>query len=83
LYQGAQRWGIRYHIAGIPSDYADPPSIANFDPPKMTRLFQYGEELGEKGDPWRTKPPTMFKDIGPAPDSEQRDTEPRREPVDR
>jgi predicted patatin/cPLA2 family phospholipase len=66
MYSGAQKYGIGYHIVGIPPDYPDPPPVASFDPPRMTKLFRYGESLALNGDPWRTKPPAMFKDIEPA-----------------
>jgi predicted patatin/cPLA2 family phospholipase len=61
LYQGAQALGFGYYIAGIPVDYPDAPPTASFDTPRMMKLFHYGEELGEKGDPWRTKPPTLAR----------------------
>jgi hypothetical protein len=66
MYAGAEKYGIGYHIAGIPPDYSDPPPVASFDPPRMTKLFRYGESLALNGDPWQTKPPAMFKDVEPA-----------------
>jgi predicted patatin/cPLA2 family phospholipase len=67
MYAGAKRRGIGYHIAGIPPDYPDPPPVANFDPPRMTKLFRYGESLALNGDPWRTKPPAMFTEAEQSP----------------
>jgi predicted patatin/cPLA2 family phospholipase len=61
MYEGAQKLGIGYHIAGIPADYPDPPPVASFDPPRMTRLFRYGESLWRQGSPWRSEPPAMFQ----------------------
>ncbi len=67
LYQGARARGVGFHIAGVPADYPDPPPVARFDPPKMTKLFRYAQALAEKGDPWVTKPPMMFVIDPPAP----------------
>jgi hypothetical protein len=59
MYAGAQKYGIGYHIAGIPPDYPDPPPVANFDPPRMTALFRYGESRWQTGNPWRARPPGL------------------------
>jgi predicted patatin/cPLA2 family phospholipase len=72
LHQGAQKWGIGYHIAGIPADYPDPPPVANFEPVSMTKLFRYGEARGMQENPWQSEPPRLFKDAGPDPDPEAR-----------
>jgi predicted patatin/cPLA2 family phospholipase len=72
MYEGTQNLGIGYHIAGIPADYPDPPPVASFDPPRMTKLFRYGQSLWAAGDPWRSKPPKIFEEAVPDPAEDPR-----------
>lgn len=51
LYALSAEHGFDYHLAYIPDDYADEPA-ETFDRAYMTKLFEYGYELGRTGQQW-------------------------------
>ncbi len=56
IYLGAQRDGIDYNLAFIPSDFEEKPKEA-FDPEYMSKLFELGYRMGKNGYPWEKSPP--------------------------
>jgi hypothetical protein len=56
IYLGAQRDGLDYHLAHIPSDFYDRPK-EQFDPEYMTKLFHLGYQLAKDGYSWKQTPP--------------------------
>jgi predicted patatin/cPLA2 family phospholipase len=51
LYAVAAESGFDYHLAYIPDHFADEPT-ETFDRAYMTKLFEYGYELGRTGQQW-------------------------------
>jgi hypothetical protein len=56
IYLGAQRDGLEYNLAFIPSDFNEKPKEL-FDPEYMSKLFDLGYQMGQKGYPWKKEPP--------------------------
>jgi hypothetical protein len=56
LYAGTVRDGINYNLAYIPSDFNEKSSEI-FDPAYMSKLFDLGFRLNEKGGYWMKQPP--------------------------
>lgn len=56
LYFGAQRDGLGYHLAYIPSDFDEKPKEM-FDPEYMRKLFDLGYRMAKSGYPWHKAPP--------------------------
>ncbi len=56
LYVGAQRDGLDYNLAYIPTEFkAESKEV--FDPSYMSKLFDLGYEMGNQPNPWMKKPP--------------------------
>jgi predicted acylesterase/phospholipase RssA len=58
IYTTAQRDGVDYNLAFIPSSF-DVPHKEDFDPAYMRPLFQLGYDSAVKGYPWAKKPPGL------------------------
>lgn len=58
MYATAERDGVDYHLAHIPSDFAVASKSA-FDKDYMNALFQRGYELGRAGYKWHKVPPGL------------------------
>ncbi|RST84792.1 patatin [Aquibium carbonis] len=56
IYLGAQRDGLKYHLAFIPSEF-DVKSSEPFDLAYMRKLYQLGYEQGLAGTAWHASPP--------------------------
>ncbi len=56
IYAIAQREGIKFKLAFIPSSYGSLDPL-NFDPVSMERLFDLGYRMALSGDPWQIHPP--------------------------
>lgn len=56
LYAFAKRNGIDYNLVPIPNDFRAQSNEA-FDPVYMTRLFDFGFDLGRAGLRWKKAPP--------------------------
>jgi len=56
IYLGAQRDGIDYNLAFIPSDFEEKPK-ETFDPVYMGKLFDLGYQMAQNGYPWEKAPP--------------------------
>jgi predicted patatin/cPLA2 family phospholipase len=56
IYLGAQRDGMDYNIAFIPSDFNEKSKEA-FDPEYMSKLFDLGYRMAKNGYPWEKAPP--------------------------
>ena len=56
IYIEAQRDGIDYNLAHIPTDFQEKPK-ENFDPEYMQKLFDLGYGLAKDGYPWEKEPP--------------------------
>jgi predicted patatin/cPLA2 family phospholipase len=56
IYLGAQRDGIDYNLAFIPSDFEEKPKEV-FDPEYMGKLFDLGYQMAKNGYPWEKAPP--------------------------
>lgn len=56
LYLGAQRDGLDYNLAFIPSTFAVP-SRSEFDTDYMKALFTLGRDMAKRGYPWEKAPP--------------------------
>ena len=56
VYLGAQRDGINYHLAYIPSSFREI-SQEPFDREYMIKLFNLGYDLAKEGYQWETAPP--------------------------
>ena len=56
LYSRAQRHGMEFHLAYIPSSF-DVPSEETFDLTYMNALFKLGYSLARNGYSWSEKPP--------------------------
>jgi len=56
IYLGAQRDGMDYNLAFIPSDFEEKPEEA-FDPEYMSKLFDLGYRMAQNGYPWEKAPP--------------------------
>ena len=56
VYLGAQRDGLNYHLAYIPSDFREIPKEP-FDREYMIKLFNLGYDLAKEGYQWKTAPP--------------------------
>lgn len=56
IYLGAQRDGLDYHLAYIPSDFLEK-SKEQFDPEYMSKLFNLGYQMAKSGYPWKKAPP--------------------------
>jgi len=56
IYSVAQREGIKFKLAFIPSDFELQPSEI-FDPVEMEKLFDLGYRMALSGDPWQNHPP--------------------------
>lgn len=58
MYVGAQRDGLKFHLAHIPTDFQES-SREMFDRAYMTKLFERGFALAQAGYPWLPEPPGM------------------------
>jgi predicted patatin/cPLA2 family phospholipase len=56
IYLGAQRDGMDYNVAFIPSDFEEKPK-EEFDPEYMGKLFDLGYQMAKDGYPWEKAPP--------------------------
>jgi predicted patatin/cPLA2 family phospholipase len=56
IYLSAQRDGMDYNIAFIPSDFKEKPK-EEFDPEYMNKLFDLGYQMAKNGYPWEKVPP--------------------------
>ena len=56
IYLGAQRDGMDYNLAFIPSDFNEKPKEV-FDPEYMGKLFDLGYQMAQNGYPWEKAPP--------------------------
>ena len=56
IYLGAQRDGLKFHLAYIPNDFVEEPKEA-FDAEYMRKLFSLGYEQGKSNSGWKSKPP--------------------------
>lgn len=56
MYLGVLGKEFEMRYVAIPADYV-PTTTEQFDRAEMVRLFNVGENLGEKGIPWHTLPP--------------------------
>ena len=56
IYREAQRAGIDYNLAHIPTDFQERPK-EEFDPEYMQKLFDLGYGLAKDGYPWEKAPP--------------------------
>jgi hypothetical protein len=56
-YQATKGMDAKFHLVGIPEDYAGDLPLASFDPETMTPLFRYGETLAQNGHVWLSEPP--------------------------
>jgi predicted patatin/cPLA2 family phospholipase len=56
IYLKAQRDGMDYNLAYIPSDLKEKPK-EEFDPEYMNKLFDLGYQIAKKGYPWKKVPP--------------------------
>jgi len=56
IFLSAQRDGIDYNVAFIPSDFDEKPK-EEFDPEYMGKLFDLGYQMAQKGYPWEKVPP--------------------------
>ena len=56
IYLGAQRDGMDYNLAFIPSDFDEKPK-EEFDPEYMGKLFDLGYQMAKNGYPWEKAPP--------------------------
>ncbi|VTU00554.1 patatin : Patatin OS=Burkholderia phymatum (strain DSM 17167 / STM815) GN=Bphy_6656 PE=4 SV=1: Patatin [Gemmataceae bacterium] len=56
--------GMNYHLTSIPEDYDAPTSATEFDPVKMTAMFNEGAALVRSGTAWRSTPPGVDKSEG-------------------
>ena len=56
IYLSAQRDGMAYNLAFIPSDFNEKPK-EEFDPVYMSKLFELGFRTAKNGYPWEKAPP--------------------------
>jgi predicted patatin/cPLA2 family phospholipase len=56
IYLGAQRDGMDYNLAFIPSNFNEKPKEV-FDPEYMGKLFDLGYQMTKNGYPWEKVPP--------------------------
>jgi predicted patatin/cPLA2 family phospholipase len=56
IYMGAQRDGLDYNLAYIPSDFQEK-TKEQFDPNYMYKLFAFGYRMAKDGYPWEKVPP--------------------------
>ncbi|MBW2556687.1 MAG: patatin-like phospholipase family protein, partial [Deltaproteobacteria bacterium] len=56
IYLSAQRDGMDYNVAFIPSDFNEKPK-EEFDPEYMGKLFALGYQMARNGYPWEKAPP--------------------------
>jgi predicted patatin/cPLA2 family phospholipase len=56
IYLSAQRDGMDYNVAFIPSDFNEKPK-EEFDPEYMGKLFALGYQMAKNGYPWEKAPP--------------------------
>jgi len=56
IFLSAQRDGIDYNVAFIPSDFDEKPK-EEFDSEYMGKLFDLGYQMAQKGYPWEKAPP--------------------------
>ncbi len=56
IFLGAQRDGMDYNLAFIPSDFDEKPK-EEFDPEYMGKLFNLGYQMAKNGYPWEKAPP--------------------------
>jgi len=57
IYLNAQRDGIDYNLAYIPSTFNAPPHVEDFDTNYMQQLFKTGFNAAAAGYPWEKTPP--------------------------
>ncbi len=69
IYATAQRDGVDYNLAFIPSSF-NAPHKEEFDNVYMRELYDVGYDLALKGFPWLKTPPAFGAESAPAPDSE-------------
>jgi hypothetical protein len=62
IYATAQKDGLDYHLAFIPSSF-NAPHKEDFDPAYMEPLFETGRQLAEKGYPWLDAPPNFTSSV--------------------
>ena len=60
VYLTTGRDKVGYHLTFIPDAFTEPYK-GPFDPPYMTKLYNYGLERGRAGDEWQSKPPEMSR----------------------
>ena len=56
MYLHAQVDGYDFKFVGLPNDY-EPENKQPYDPVEMSRMFDIGYEMGEKGESWQSTPP--------------------------
>jgi hypothetical protein len=56
IFLSAQRDGMDYNVAFIPSDFDEKPK-EEFDPEYMGKLFDLGYQMAQNGYPWEKVPP--------------------------
>ena len=59
IYYVADRDGIDYHLAYIPSSFTMPRPKDQFDPTYMRALFDHARNLAKNGYPWQRYPPGL------------------------
>jgi predicted acylesterase/phospholipase RssA len=57
IYFLAERDGLDYNLAYIPSDFTAKRATGQFDQAYMNALFEHARELGRAGYPWQKYPP--------------------------
>ena len=55
-----QRDGNEFNLAYIPSEFIDEPK-EGFDPVYMSKLFEFGFQMGKAGYEWHNEPPGLFE----------------------
>jgi hypothetical protein len=56
IFALCKRDGIEFNLAYIPSEFTAKPA-ESFDPVYMTKLYEYGREVGRSGYDWKKAPP--------------------------
>jgi hypothetical protein len=69
IYATAQRDGVDYNLAFIPSTF-NAPHKAEFDNAYMRELYDVGHDMALKGFPWLKTPPAFGAESAPARVSE-------------
>ena len=58
-FAGAAIWGFDFNFAYISTDFDPGDAPEGFNPEYMNKLYQYGYDLAESGDPWNKAPPGL------------------------